>query len=429
MTKHNYVFQNEAMLLGAIIQDNTIIDELTLQPNQFSTDQNRFLYKKMSELHGLNKDISFLNLTNLPQKEIQRMGGLDHLSDVMNSTPSTHAFRNYEQVIKEHHAVELARNQAKEFIEITKEINDIEMLNEYLRKVTDLEVGTVSDQETFKRKVLKRVQEHYESPEKGLSGIDTGFRTTNSWTDGWQNGELIIIAGRPSMGKTAFALNSLLRGCINDSGIFATFFSIEMSEGMVIDRLIANVARVNVNKMRNPNKAFNKDDWSKHSNALGILESLNIDLRNERTVPDIRAVVRKNMNQYPDKNHVIAIDYLTLMKSLSQSGNRTYDIEEIIVGLKDIAKQLDIPVIVLSQLSRGVESRDDKRPNMGDLRDSGAIEQAADLVVMLYRDEYYKEDTDKPGVTELIFVKNRNGPVGKLEMVFDKGTNNFSDMP
>lgn len=200
MTKYNFVFQNEAMLLGSVIQDETIIEELTIQPKHFSSKQHEFIYRKMLELHGSNKDISFLNLTSFSKSDLQRMGGLDHISNVMNSTPSVHVFKRYEQVIKEHHSIESARNQAKDFLEKTKEVNDIKMLNQYLSSTTELEIGTIQDNETLKSKIIKRAQEHFESPVDGLSGIDTGFSTSNSWTDGWQRGELIIIAGRPSMG-------------------------------------------------------------------------------------------------------------------------------------------------------------------------------------------------------------------------------------
>jgi replicative DNA helicase len=428
MEKNNFAYQNEAMILGSILQDETLLEEVTLQPKHFLFEKNRNMFKEMLKLRELDRDVSFITLTALPKRVIDSMGGMSHVADVMNSTPSVNSFPRYERVIKEHHAIESARNHAKEFLEQTKEVNDIKILDNYLQKTTKLETDTVTSDMSFKQMLKKRVQEHYDSPLEGLSGLDTGFKTTNRYTDGWQKGDLIIMAGRPSMGKTAFALNSLLKGCQQDSNLFATFFSVEMSEGSVIDRLIANTSNIGVQKMRNPNKTFQGNEWEDYSKTIGILETMNFDIRKERTVSDIRAATRKNMKEYPDKDHVIAIDYLTLLRSSNPSGSRTYEIEEIIIGLNDLAVDLDIPVIVVSQLSRGVESRDNKRPNMGDLRDSGAIEQAADVIIMLYRDEYYNEDTTDRGIVELLFVKNRQGSTGTVKMSFDKVTNNFSDL-
>lgn len=428
MAKQDDVIQNEAMLLGAILQDQTIIDEITIEPKDFSFDKNRDIYKEMLRLYENNENVSFINLSKLPEDKLKKIGGVSYLADVANSTPSVTAFHRYEKVIKENRLIENARKLASTFIEGTTNTNDVELLNTFLQSVSSLETNTVGNHDSFMDKLKKRATEHFESKADGLSGIDTGFKITNSYTDGWQKGELIVVAGRPSMGKTAFVLDSMLKSCTNQSYVFGTFFSIEMSDGMVIDRMIANLARINVNKMRNPNKTFNSDDWSRHSMALGELQWINFDLRGEKTVSEIRAATRKNMKNHPEKQHFIAIDYLTLMKAGKSRGSKTEEVENIINGLKDIAKQLNIPVIVLSQLSRGVESRDNKRPNLGDLRDSGAIEQTADVAIMLYRDEYYHEDTQEPRVVELIFAKNRQGSTGTVKLFFDKKTNRFHDM-
>lgn len=428
MKKHELVFQNEAMLLGSIITDSTLMDEVSVEAKHFNHPENKAMFQEMIKLHNKGTEISFINLTSLPDKQVSKMGGLEHIADVTNSTPSVHGFHNYQKALKEYHTIEYARKEAKNFLESTNEINDIDILTDFLAKTTSLEISTISRKETFKEKLLERVRQHYDSPLTGLSGIDTGFNTTNNYTDGWQKGDLIIVAGRPSMGKTAFVLDSLMQGCRKDDDVFATFFSIEMPDGPIIDRLIANDSGISVSKMRNPNKTFSPTEWDRHGLSVGSLESLNFDIRNERTVSEIRAVTRKNMKDHPDKKHIIAIDYLTLMKASRTIGNRTYEIEEIITGLNDIAVQLNIPVIVLSQLSRGVESREDKRPNMGDLRDSGAIEQAADVIAMLYRDEYYNRDSDNKGITEIIFTKNRQGSTGTVKLAFNSKTNSFSDL-
>lgn len=430
MNKYAVQYDSECYALGCMINDATLLDETTLLPEHFIDPQNKALFNLMKKMKKEGEEVSIITLSHLGQSELMKFGGLDNVIKLLKTVPSYHGFEGYQKKVKDYHAVEKATSIAKKFLDITTERHHVKDLQEFIEETTKLEVSTVRKNESFKELLLERSQHHYNTPEKGLSGVHTGFMNINFFTDGWQPSDLIIVAGRPSMGKTALVLNSILEGCKKDK-IFATFFSIEMSKGQLVDRFIAMQAGINLKKMRNPNKTFTKDkngDWDRYTEAVGLLEHLPLDIRDEYTVPQIRAAIKRNMKEYPDKKHIAAIDFLTLIKHTDPSGNSHKDLSDIIREIKQVCKDLNVPIIVLAQLNRGVESRQDKRPNMSDIGESGTIEQIADVIGFLYRDEYYNPQTEQPGVTELIIAKNRQGSTGVIKLKFLKETNVFRDV-
>lgn len=429
MNKYEVAMQNEGMFLGCILSDPTLLDESVLSPEQLSYPPHREIYKDMMELSKEGKEISVFGLAQLGESRTMQYGGMDYLNDLIQSVPSIHGFKTYQQSIVNFHTVYKAQQAVNNFMESTREVHDIKELSKLIRNVTELEGLTVSNNLTFKQKLLERVQQHFDSPESGLSGVNTGYMNLNKMTDGWQKTDLIIVAARPSVGKTAFVLNSILNGLKKEKDIFATFFSIEMADGPVIDRLIASEANINLMKMRNPNKSFTPEEWNRHSHAVGLIEKLNFDIKRENTVPEIRAAIRRNIKEHPDKKHIVAIDFLTLIKHISPSGNNHQDVSDIVRDLKGIAVEFNIPMIVISQLNRGVESRQDKRPNMSDLTESGTIEQIADVVALMYREDYYDKDKkENNNIVEINFAKNRQGIVDRVKMRFQKETNTFYDI-
>lgn len=427
MNKYAVQYENECYALGCFLNDASLLDETTLLPTHFLDPYNKELFKLMKEIKTSGENPDILTISQLGESTLAKVGGRDQLFTLMQRVPSFNAFETYQQKIIDFHVINSAVNISKEFLDTSKERHHIKDLQNFLNEVTKLEVSTVRKNESFKELLVERSQKHYNSPTKGLSGVHTGFLNINLFTDGWQPSDLIIVAARPSMGKTALVLNSILEGCKKDD-IYATFFSIEMSKGQLVDRLIAMQGGINLKKMRNPNKTFVDDEWKRYTDALSVLQNLPLDIRDEYTVPTIRAAIKRNMKEYPDKKHVVAIDFLTLIHHLNPSGNNHKDLSDIIRELKQICKDLDIPMIVLAQLNRGVEARQDKRPNMSDIGESGTIEQIADLIAFLYRDEYYNPDTDTPGITELIIAKNRNGNTGTIKLKFFKETNVFRDV-
>jgi replicative DNA helicase len=427
MNKYAVQYENECYALGCFLNDQSLLEETILLQHHFLDTHNKELFALMKKMKSEGEDVNVLSIAQLGESTLMLVGGMKHISELVNSVPSFNAFESYQQKILDFHTIEKANTIAKQFLDHTVERHHIKDLQTFLDDVTKLEVSTSRKSESFKELLFQRSQQHYDSPAKGLSGVHTGFLNINAFTDGWQPSDLIIVAARPSMGKTALVLNSILEGCKNDS-IFATFFSIEMSKGQLVDRLIAMQGGINLKKMRNPNKTFVQDEWDRYTASVGSLGDLPLDIRDDYTVPAMRAALKRNIKAHPNRKHVAAIDFLTLVKHTNPSGNSHKDVTDIIQDIKQMAKDLNIPVIVLAQLNRQVEQRQDKRPTMSDIRESGSIEQIADLITFLYRDEYYNPETEQKGITELIVAKNRNGSTGTIKLMFLKQSNVFKDV-
>ncbi|MFB7304304.1 replicative DNA helicase [Heyndrickxia sporothermodurans] len=426
MDKYTFQYENECFALACLLHDSSLMEECLLQPKHFLDSHNKRLFQLMKQMQSEGERISVISFTKLGVSEMARFGGMNHISEIMNSVPSLSAFNSYQQSILDFHTIQHVNQLASDFLERTKERHLLKDLYSFLDATTNLESVITQKSATFQELLHERYKYHRETPMHGLSGVHTGFLCLNERTDGWQNGDLIIVAARPSMGKTAFLLNSFLNGCKKDE-LFATLFSIDMSIGSVIDRFLAMEANVNLKKLRNPTKSFTREEWSRYTKAMGTLASLSIDIRDEYTVQTIRAATKRNIREHPEKKHVVAIDFLTLLKHPNPSGNLHRDVTDIIQDLKRMAKDLNIPVIVIAQLNRGVEQRQDKRPTMSDIRESGSIEQIADLILFLYREEYYHPKSKKGGMTELLIAKNRNGPTGTVTLNFSKETNIFRE--
>lgn len=417
----------EQLVLSSILKDPSLIDETRLQPEHFIDPRHYALFSVMLKIRdrGEKPDIAMISIMYGDQSV--SFGGMSYVSELYDILTNTTEFEKYQKWLRDFNTIDRARTIAAHFIESTKTKADIQDMQKMMDELIKLETEVVDDKQTFKDLLVARMNYHYDTPAQGLSGIDTGFTGLNRFTDGWQPSDLIIIGARPSMGKTALVLNSILNST-KKNDTFGTFFSIEMSKGQIVDRLIAMEGRINLMKMRNPNKTFTDDEWKRYTAAVGILEKTSIDIRDEYTVPDIRAAIRRNMKKHPDKRHIAAIDFLTLIKPINDTGNTHKDLTVIIQDLKQTAKDLNVPIIVLAQLNRAVEQRADKRPTMADLRESGSIEQIADLIAFLYRDDYYNPETEQKGITELIIAKNRNGSTGTLQLKFTKETNTFYDV-
>jgi replicative DNA helicase len=246
--------------------------------------------------------------------------------------------------------------------------------------------------------------------------VPTGYTKLDEYTSGLQGGDLIIVAGRPSMGKTALALN-FAQFIAVDNGLPVAIFSMEMSSTQLAQRMLGSIARVDQHKMRTGR--LNDNEWSTLSDAMGKLHEtpIYIDETGALTALEVRARARRLKRQY-SKLGLIVIDYLQLMSASTQGENRATEISEISRSLKAMAKELDVPVVALSQLNRALEQRPNKRPQMADLRESGAIEQDADVILAIYRDEVYNPETPDKGTAEVIILKQRNGPIGTVKLTF-----------
>lgn len=401
----------EKAILGTMLKESYLISETDLQPEHFAEATHRNIYQAMKELQQKGKSVDLIAL--LTFKNPQDLGGANYLSDLQN-------YAN-EQKFEDHlnAVLDLWREREKKRIIQQAAIEDWD-IDTVTSKLATIQSNRVDDHST----IDELLAEIYESPfvERVITpGVPTGIQKLTEMTNGWQNGELTILAARPSMGKSDVMLH--MGKAAGWAGFLPIIFSLEMSPKSLRDRLIASTGHFNRTKMRNPYELLTEGQKSEWSTAIGKVAQTKIQIydRSGQTLPEIRMKIRKSMNDYPDKKPIVFIDYLTLLRAVNGNGNKHQEVGDITKGLKAIAKEFECPVISLAQLSRGVEQRQDKRPMLSDLRESGSIEEDADVVAFLYRDSYYNaEATDK--TLEVIIAKNRNGSTGTIITGYNKFT-------
>lgn len=413
-----YNLEAEKMLLGCLLLDPSLVREVIVEPKQLSGGHDRLL-EAMITLTNSEEDIN--RATLLEQLGSSFMNQLN-IGEMMGAVPSVHAYKNYEQIILRTGRKRELRQAATTFLH--SNVTDEQTVNRFLSSVRNIEASGGRDDE-FKIKDI--LTEMYQQALDGTvkRGLPTTFSQYDRLTNGHSEGQFIIVAARPSVGKTAFALNVAM-GHMKGKA-FGHLYSLEMSKEQFLNRMISAKSRINSQKLRDPQTRFDVNDWNSYSEAIHELnkENLYICDRSSVKIADIYANTRKLIRKHPDMPHFIIIDYLQLLKSAANKQNRQEEVSEISRSLKSLARELRVPVIALSQLSRGVESRSDKRPNLSDLRESGSLEQDADVVAFLYRDDYYNRNEVSDNTIEIIIAKQREGPVGTVELGYEKEYNLF----
>jgi replicative DNA helicase len=370
------------------------------------------------------------------QGKADEMGGLGYLNSLAQYVPSASNIRRYAEIVRERSILrklvsasdEIATNA---FNPQGKAIDRI--LDEAEQKIFNIgEEGSRMKQgfqsmDTLVVELLDRVQEMANNP-NDITGVPTGFYDLDRMTSGLQPGDMVVLAARPSMGKTAFAINIAEHVALNE-GLPVAVFSMEMGASQLAVRVVGSIGRIDQGHLRTGK--LNDDEWPRLTEAIEKLRtvSLHIDETPGLTSSELRANARRLARQC-GKLGLIVVDYLQLMSGSGGAGgdNRATELGEISRGLKMLAKELQCPVIALSQLNRSVEQRTDKRPMMSDLRESGAIEQDADIIMFIYRDDYYNKDSKEPGVAEIIIGKQRNGPTGTVKLTFLKNLTRFESL-
>lgn len=427
-----YSIQAEQGLLGGILLEPEKLKEINLQPNHLYRPQHVQIFRTMLEVDGNNEPIDFVTLTaRLAEKGlIDNVGGIGYLAQLAETTPSTSNLKYYEKIVwskwRDREAVKTAEAlkqaiHSEDDTELAIQTQIASLLN--LSREEKNNDGRIIDG-------LMKVFADLENPVRGLVGMDTGFSELNRMTAGLKKQELIIVAARPSVGKTAFCLNVANNAAgENGEGDIVAIFSLEMEEEQLLKRMISINGNIDGNRMRTGELTTN--DWNKLPQAMGVLNSKNLRIFDDAGVTTnfIWSKVKKLCDEYPGKRIMVIIDYLQLIQGNPiHKGNRQAEIAEISRTLKTMARQLDVCVVALSQLSRGVEQRQDKRPMMSDLRESGQIEQDADVIAFLYREDYYDRETENKNTIEIILSKQRNGPVGVVELGFVKEFGKFVNL-
>lgn len=413
----------EQAVLGSLLIQGDLIKDTVLYADQFSLTKHKLIFRAMREVDDANIPVDFVSIVTQLGDLIDQVGGVTYLSDLAESVPTTANFKSYEQMISDVHRVRKARMLGSQLAMVTSE----DEVPAILQELGNLQ-GDIKGQKRTTAAILSEIFEDMSTPKEGMSGIDTGLTDLNAMTGGWQGGDLIIVAARPSMGKTAFALKLAMRNC--HQGGVSDIFSLEMSDKQLAQRMLSNIAHVNGLKWMNPFSEFTQDDHKKMAMAIGMYEKFNMNIHDKpgQTVYDIRSAVRQSMKEHPDQQHLVVVDYLQLITPVGKFERHDLAVGHISKEMKNLAREFNIPVILLSQLSRGVEQRQDKRPMMSDIRDSGNVEQDADIIAFLYRDDYYDKNSENKNITEIILAKHRNGPTGTVQSAFIKEYGRFVNL-
>ncbi|MBB5174759.1 replicative DNA helicase [Texcoconibacillus texcoconensis] len=425
----------EQAVLGAIFLEGEALVTASerLDPDDFYRAAHQRLFQVMLTLGEKGEPVDLVTVTSELQdnKWLEEVGGVSYLSDLANAVPTAANIDYYSQIVEEksllRRLIRVATNIAAEGYAAEEEVENI--LNDAERTVLEIAQKKNTSAFTSIKDVLIEAYDQIEllqTQTEDVTGIATGFTELDNITAGFQRSDLIIVAARPSVGKTAFALN-ISQNVATRSGENVAIFSLEMGASQLVMRMLCAEGNIDAQRLRTGQ--LEEEDWEKLTMAMGSLSNAGIYIDDTPGVKvnDIRAKCRR-LKQEKGLG-MIMIDYLQLIQGDGRNGeNRQQEVSEISRELKGIARELDVPVIALSQLSRGVESRQDKRPMMSDLRESGSIEQDADIVSFLYRDDYYDQESEQKDIIEIIIAKQRNGPVGTVELAFVKEYNKFVNL-
>ena len=421
----------EQSVLGGLLLDNGAADRIAdfLSGDHFYSDAHRLLYNAIMQLIGDNKPADVVTVAEAlgSINKLDYIGGMSYLAALVENVPTAANIRRYAEIVHERAILRRLAAAGGEISEsafhpLGRSVREI--LDQAETKVFEIAEHGARGQQGFQdiRPLLTQVVERIEflynrDNPSDVTGIATGFTDLDRMTSGLQEGDLIVIAGRPSMGKTSLALN-IAEHIALVLKMPVAIFSMEMGATQLAMRLMGSVGRLDQQKIRTGR--LTNDDWERLSGALGKLNDapIHIDETPAMNALEVRARARRLARQYGGKLGAIVVDYLQLMEAVSDGENRATEISEISRSMKALAKELKVPVLALSQLNRSLEQRPNKRPVMSDLRESGAIEQDADLILFIYRDEVYNEDTQEKGVAEIIIGKQRNGPIGVVRLAF-----------
>ena len=426
----------EQSVLGGILLDNpalnTVLEALT--PADFYSDAHRKIFKAIIDLSERSEPCDLITLSNIlkDQKRIDQVGGTAYLASLVDNVASAANISYYVKIIKEKSVLRRLIGSATEILnksyDAGMDVDDI--LDEAEHAIFEISENKIRPAfhpiREIIRESFKTIERLYDKKEL-ITGVATGFERLDELTSGLQNSDLIIIAGRPSMGKTAFALNIAQYAAL-EAGVPVAIFSLEMAREQLATRMLSAEARVDSQRLR---KGFlGETDWPKLTTAAGRLSDAPIYIDDTPAITVMEMKAKSRRLKADAGLGLVVLDYLQLMRGSSFKDSREQEISEISRSLKALAKELSLPVIALSQLNRKVEDRTNRRPQMADLRESGAIEQDADVIAFIYRDEVYNRSDDNPekGMAEIIIGKQRNGPTGIVKLAFQEQYTRFENL-
>jgi len=415
----------EAAVLGAMLLDREAIAQARehLEDTAFYSETNKSIFRAIVKLYDSNEAVDIVTLVEelKKNKELDDVGGPAYITDLANSIPTAANIEHYAKIVREKYLLRRLINTATQIVsESFEPSSEIESLLDRAESLifditaTQKRKMQVSAMKDIVKESIETIDRLYQRKEN-ITGIPTGFHDLDTKLAGLQNSDLIVLAGRPSMGKSALAISMLEYAGVVEK-LPCAYFSLEMSKDQLAQRMLCSIAGVNAHKVRTG--FFSQTDWPKLVTAAGKLSESPIFIDDTPGISalELRAKARRLKGRHDIQ--LIIIDYLQLMQGASRLENRQQEISDISRSMKALGRELNVPIIAISQLSRAVEQRQDKRPMLSDLRESGAIEQDADVVMLILREEYYNPTEENKGVAEIIIAKQRHGPVGTVKLTF-----------
>ena len=434
MPPHN--IDAEISLLGSLLLDGAMMDRVadTVGKNDFYKNEHRFIYEAMLELFAHQKPIDILSVSSVLQEhgQLNEAGGSSYLTNLVNSVPTASSAGYYAEIVRK-------KKILRDLISISHEISQLgyqeeddvnQLLDEAEKKVFAIAQHSLVKGFTPVSKALEEAWERIDRLHKGtgeLRGVPTGFRDLDYLTAGLQKSDLIILAARPSLGKTSFALD-IARHVAIEENIPVGIFSLEMSGEQLIDRLLAAESHVDLWKLRTGRLSPESEDFAQIRDAMERLSKAPLYIDDEASINILQMRAKARRLQVEKGLGLLIVDYLQLMVPRMQTDNMVQQITEISRSLKALSRELNVPVLAISQLNRAVEGRPDKKPILSDLRDSGSIEQDAGLVLFIYREDRVKENSDRHNQADIIIAKHRNGPLGKIALYFSPENTSFTTL-
>jgi replicative DNA helicase len=426
----------EQSILGGILLDNQALNNVleVLVANDFYSESHRRIFTAIIELSDKNEPTDLITLTNIlkNKKQLDGVGGAAYLASLVDNVPSAANVAYYAKIVKEkailRQLIGTATGILKNSYDSGMDVDDV--LDEAEHSIFEISENKIRPSFYLLKNIIKdtfKTIENLYEKKNLITGVPTGFARLDDLTSGLQKSELIIVAGRPSMGKTAFALN-LARHAAVEMGLPVAVFSLEMSKEQLALRMLAADAKVDSQRLRRG--LVGETDWPKLTTAAGRLSEAPIFIDDTPAITVLEMKAKARRLKAENGLELVVLDYLQLMRAGGRKDSREQEISEISRSLKALAKELNVPVIALSQLNRKVEDRTNRRPQMADLRESGAIEQDADVIAFIYRDEVYNKSEDNPekGIAEIIIGKQRNGPVGIVKLAFLEQYTSFEQL-
>lgn len=423
--------QAEQSVIGSMLMDkNAIVKGVEiLRGDSFYRDAHKYIYEAILDLFDRGEPVDLVTVTESLRKnnKLDTAGGAAYITDLINSVPTSANVEYYAKIVEEkatlRRLIDAGTNMVAQAFDEPDNVDNI--LDQAEKTIFDIALKRVREGfhklDTVLTRVLDRIDRLYGKQEH-ITGIPTGFSDLDNLTAGFQNADLIIIAARPSVGKTAFALNMAQNMAIKYK-IPVAIFSLEMSKDQLAQRMLCSEAEIDAIRLKTA--SLPDTGWKKLTRALSKLSEAQIYIDDSASISSMEIRAKCRRLKLEKGLGLVIIDYLQLMSGQRRVENRVQEISEIARSLKTLARELDIPVVALSQLSRAVEQRPDRIPRLSDLRESGEIEQTADLVMFIHRDDYYNPQSERGNIAEIIIAKQRNGPIGTVELVFRKDIAKF----